>query len=89
MFEKLSTIFHQNSGSAQTAKNRLRLVLARERVGLPENQLSELKGELCDVISKYFEIDQTALEIEIFNKNGQPALSVNTPVNTPINVLTQ
>ena len=84
MFEMLRKMFNQTSGSAQTAKNRLRLVLARERVGLPESQLSELKVELYHVISKYFEIDQTALEIEILNKNGQPALTVNTPV-TPVN----
>ncbi|MBF0278109.1 MAG: cell division topological specificity factor MinE [SAR324 cluster bacterium] len=83
MLEMLKTLFNPGSGSAETAKNRLRLVLARERVGLPESQLTELKGELCDVISKYFEIDKTALEIEIMNKNGQSALSVNTPVNAP------
>ena len=88
MFEMLRKMFNQNSGSAQTAKNRLRLVLARERIGLPESQLSEMKVELYHVISKYFEIDQTTLEIEILNKNGQPALTVNTPV-TPVNTPTQ
>lgn len=83
MFDKLRKLFDHSVGSAQTAKSRLQLVLARERVGLPESELTELKKELYQVISKYFEIDQTALEIEILNKDGQSALMVNTPVNAP------
>ena len=82
MFTKLKKMFAQSSGkSARIAKNRLQLVLTRERSGLSENDLNKLKGDLYRVISRYFTIDRTNLEIEIlYNKNGQSALKVNTPV---------
>lgn len=81
MKEKLNKLFQQNVGSAKKARSRLQLVLARERIGLTENQLSDLKNDLYQVISKYFKIDQKALEIDILHEDGQPALLVNTPVN--------
>ena len=82
MFTKLKKMFAQSSGkSARIAKNRLQLVLTRERSGLSENDLNKLKGDLYRVISRYFTIDRTNLEIEIlYNKKGQSALKVNTPV---------
>ncbi len=82
MFTKLKRMFTQGNGkSARIAKNRLQLVLTRERTGLSENDLNKLKGDLYRVISRYFTIDRTNLEIEIlYNKNGQSALKVNTPV---------
>ena len=75
-------MFTQGNGkSARIAKNRLQLVLTRERTGLSENDLNKLKGDLYRVISRYVTIDRTNLEIEIlYNKNGQSALKVNTPV---------
>jgi cell division topological specificity factor MinE len=82
MFTKLKKMFGQTRGkSAQTAKNRLQLVLTRERTGLSENDLNKLKGDLYRVISRYFTINRTSLEIEIlYNNKGQSALKVNTPV---------
>lgn len=85
MKEKLNKLFQQNIGSAKKARSRLQLVLARERTGLTENQLSDLKDDLYQVISKYFKIDQKALEIDILHEDGQPALLVNTPVNNQPN----
>ena len=83
MKETLNKLFYHNAGSAQKAKSRLQLVLSRERIALPEAQLNALKDDLYQVISKYFEIDQKALEIEILHQDDQPALLVNTPVNSP------
>ena len=83
MRKQLNKLFYQNIGSAKKAKSRLQLVLARERIGLTEEQLNVLKNDLYRVISKYFEIDQKALEIEILHEDDQRALLVNTPVNTP------
>ncbi|MBF0238377.1 MAG: cell division topological specificity factor MinE [SAR324 cluster bacterium] len=84
MLSSLGKLFRPKQHSAGTAKNRLQLVLAKERIGLSETQLDAMKKDLCDVISKYFEIDGDSLEIEILRKDGQPALSVNTPLGTQL-----
>lgn len=81
MLKTIKKIFSPQSGSAQTAKNRLQLVLARDRIGVQEANIDELKSDLYQVISKYFDIDPGSLEIEIFNQDGRSALTVNTTVN--------
>lgn len=73
-------LFKSQPTSAKIAKNRLQLVISRERVGVPERKVAELKEELCEVISKYFEIDADSLEVEVFDKKGYSSLSVSTPV---------
>ncbi len=81
MFESIGKMFGKSSSSAKVAKSRLQLVVARERAGIPESKLNQLKSDLYGVISQYFEIDQDSLEIEILNRNGESALTVNTSVN--------
>jgi len=80
MFDSLVRIFRSNTSSAQVAKNRLQLVLAQDRIGLSEETIEQLKYEIINVISKYFEVDHNSLEIEILNQDGKSALTVNTPV---------
>lgn len=77
----LRRLFQPDAPSASLAKNRLQLVLAKERIGLSEEKVNQLKIELCEVISKYFEIDVKSLEINIMNEDGHSALSVSTPVS--------
>lgn len=83
MIRALENLFTKSTKSAKVAKNRLQLVIARDRVGIPEGKMAELKDDLYQVISKYFDLDPSSLEIEIFNKDGQPALTVNTTMNSP------
>ena len=85
MFESLENFFKPKPRSAAVAKNRLQLQLTKERIGLSESQFSQLKQDLCNVLSKYFEIDDDSLVVDILRQDGKPALSVNTPVNTPVN----
>ena len=80
MLGQLGKLFGRGSKSAGTAKSRLQLVLARERVGLPETTLNSLREDLMEVISKYFEIEDGSLEIEIMPADGKSALTVNTSV---------
>lgn len=84
MLASIGNMIKRKPKSANVAKNRLQLVLARERVGIPESRLTQLRGELCEVISKYFEIDSESLEIDILDKNGKSALTVNTAFNHPV-----
>ena len=76
----LKMLFRYKSNSAQVAKNRLQLVLQKERVGISEGTLEEMRLQLAEVISKYFAIDPQSLEIEILSKGEGSSLSVSTPV---------
>ncbi len=72
--------FFQRPSSANVAKNRLKQVLAKDRAGLSETDLNSLKQELYGVISTYFKIEEDSLEVNIQNRDGSSALSVNTPL---------
>ena len=80
MLNGLEKMFRFKPASAKAAKNRLQLVLAKERIGLSESQFTQLKEELCQVLSHYFEVDSRSLEIDIRTAEGQSALNVNTPI---------
>lgn len=79
----LSTIFRAirpKTTSASTAKSRLQIVVTRERTGVAEGAIQEMKKELHAVIAKYFVVDIEQLEVDIIRKNGKSALTLQTPV---------
>ncbi len=68
--------------SANSAKNRLQLVLSKDRIQLSDADQSAMKQDLYAVISRYFKIAPDSLEIEVLNRDGQSALMVNTALET-------
>lgn len=63
------------------ARNRLRLVLMHDRTQLSPALLAQMRDEMVDVISKYVEIDKTALELNLENSESNTiALVANIPV---------
>ena len=85
MFD-FSSLFKRNTKSKEVAKERLRLLLINDRTGLSQKTLEELRVEITKVISKYLEIDEESLEIEMTNtrtedgKRVVPALVANIPI---------
>ena len=69
--------------SASVAKNRLQLVLSKDRIQISDAELKSMKEELYRVISHYFTVTPDNLEIEVLTCDGRAALSVNTPVEFP------
>ena len=69
--------------SASVAKNRLQLVLSKDRIQISDAELKSMKEELYRVISHYFTFTPVILEIEVLTRDGRAALSVNTPVEFP------
>ena len=69
--------------SASVAKNRLQLVLSKDRIQISDADLKSMKEELYRVISHYFTVTPDNLEIEVLTRDGRAALSVNTPVEFP------
>lgn len=66
--------------SKDVAKNRLHLILVQDRSGVDPEVLKELRGDLISTISKYFDIDQAALEVEIQREEETVALVANIPI---------
>ncbi len=65
------------------AKNRLRLVLMHDRTQLSPALLEQMRDDMVDVISKYVEIDQSALELNLESAGDESntiALVANIPV---------
>jgi cell division topological specificity factor len=85
MFD-FSNLFKKNPNSKDVAKERLKLVLINDRTGLSPRKLEELRVEITKVISKYLEIDEKTLDIQMTNTKSEdgktivPALIANIPI---------
>lgn len=85
-FKKLMKSEAQETGSKDTAKERLHLVLMQDRANVSADFLELMKQEIIDVIKKYIEVDESAIDVRLTNKsgedgeNGAPALYANIPI---------
>lgn len=93
MFESIINFF-KNIGKAQkeqvkskdAAKERLHLVLMQDRANVSADFLDLMKQEIIEVIKKYIEIDENAIDVRLTNKDngdgttGAPALYANIPI---------
>jgi cell division topological specificity factor len=80
MLEFITRLFSRNGGSKNIAKERLRLVLVHDRTSISPQLLETLKNEMIQVISKYMEIDESALEVNLDSSGNTVALVANIPV---------
>ena len=72
----------QNRQSANEAKERLKLVLIHDRTDLSQEELSIMKNELLDVISKHVEIDPDAVKISMKQEGREQRLTADIPLKT-------
>ena len=76
----------QTLKSKDAAKERLHLVLMQDRANVSADFLDLMKQEIIDVIKKYIEIDESAIDVKLTNKEngdgtkGAPALYANIPI---------
>lgn len=80
MLEFITRLFSRDGGSKNIAKERLRLILVHDRTSISPQLLETLKTEMIQVISKYMEIDESALEVNLDSKGNTVALVANIPV---------
>lgn len=94
MFENIIKFF-KNIGkkestkeSSDTAKERLHLVLMQDRANVSADFLELMKQEIIEVIKKYIDVDEKAIDVRLTNKanedgtTGAPALYANIPITT-------
>lgn len=74
------------ANSRDAAKERLHLVLMQDRANVSADFLELMKQEIIEVIKKYIEVDENAIDVRLTNKenedgtNGAPALYANIPI---------
>ncbi len=93
MFESIINFFKKlgnknKKESSDTAKERLHLVLMQDRANVSADFLELMKQEIIEVIKKYIDIDEKAIDVKLTNKTnedgtvGAPALYANIPIVT-------
>lgn len=93
MFEKIIKLLKGlnkreqcDNPSKDTAKERLHLVLMQDRANVSADFLELMKQEIIEVIKKYIDIDEQAIDVKLTNKqnedgtNGAPSLYANIPI---------
>ncbi len=85
-FKKMTKKEDQTLKSKDAAKERLHLVLMQDRANVSADFLDLMKQEIIEVIKKYIDIDEKAIDVRLTNKensdgtNGAPALYANIPI---------
>lgn len=95
MFESIANFFKKlgkqnnqsnTNNSKNVAKERLHLVLMQDRANVSADFLDLMKQEIIEVIKKYIDVDETAIDVRLTNKTnddgttGAPALYANIPI---------
>lgn len=94
MFENIMNFFKKlnkkedkiTTNSKEAAKERLHLVLMQDRANVSADFLELMKQEIIEVIKKYIDVDESAIDVRLTNKengdgtNGAPALYANIPI---------
>jgi cell division topological specificity factor len=82
VLEWLAKLFGTTESSKDRAKERLRLVLVHDRAILSPGLLEALKEDMIAVLSKYMEIDEESLEVNLDSSDESVALVANIPVRS-------
>lgn len=80
MFSELIRRFTGQQASKDTAKKRLQFSLIYDKLEVNDTTLTDLQKDIVAVISKYFEIDKSALELKLKREEDVSALVFNTPI---------
>lgn len=93
MFESIINFFknigkkeQETTKSKDAAKERLHLVLMQDRANVSADFLDLMKQEIIEVIKKYIDVDENAIDVRLTNKangdgtTGAPALYANIPI---------
>jgi cell division topological specificity factor len=74
--------FFKKKRSAESAKERLQLVLVHDRTDLTPAQLEALKDELLKAISRYIDIDPEAVRIGLERDGRSQRLVADIPLRS-------
>jgi len=83
----INKLLGRETSSANTARERLQLVLAHDRVdmsSLTTDLLDKMRKEILDVVAKYVEIDFDEVAVSLETEDKMTALVANLPIKRTI-----
>ena len=82
--EFIDKLLRRQPASAETAKERLQLVLAHDRSDLNPELLEQMRREILEVVARYVEIDLAQGDVSLETEDRVTALVANLPIRRPI-----
>ena len=76
----LNKLLRRQEASANTARERLQLVLAHDRTDLSPDLLEQMRREILEVVAKYVEIDIEDGAVSLETEDRMTALVANLPI---------
>ena len=80
----LNKLLRRQEASANTARERLQLVLAHDRTDLSPDLLDQMRREILEVVAKYVEIDIDEGAVSLETEDRMTALVANLPIKRDI-----
>ncbi len=81
----INKILRRQPSSANTARQRLQLVLAHDRTDLSTELLDKMRQEILEVVAKYVEIDMDEGAVSLETEDRMTALVANLPIKRTLN----
>ena len=76
----LNKLIRRQEASANTARERLQLVLAHDRTDLSPDLLNQMRREILEVVAKYVEINLEEGAVSLETEDRMTALVANLPI---------
>tara|TARA_Y100001968_G_scaffold326627_1_gene370102 strand:- start:787 stop:1113 length:327 start_codon:yes stop_codon:yes gene_type:complete len=76
----INKLLRRQTASANTARERLQLVLAHDRTDLSSDLLDKMRKEILEVVAKYVEIDMDEGAVSLETEDRMTALVANLPI---------
>lgn len=74
--------FSKRKQSAQSAKERLQLVLIHDRTDMTQVQMEALRDDILAVISRHVDIDPEAVRIDVEREGREQRLVADIPLRS-------
>ena len=80
----IDKLLGRQASSANTARQRLQLVLAHDRSDLNPERLEQMRREILEVVARYVEIDLEEGDVSLETEDRVTALVANLPIRRAI-----
>ncbi|MDR0764524.1 MAG: cell division topological specificity factor MinE [Synergistaceae bacterium] len=68
--------------SGKQAKGRLAFIIAHDRVDIGPGKMDQMKKDMIEVLKKYFDINESQIDLKLENEEGSTALLATIPINS-------
>ena len=82
--EFIDKLLGRQPACAETARERLQLVLAHDRSDLNPELLEQMRREILEVVARYVEIDLEEGDVSLETEDRVTALVANLPIRRPV-----